>query len=137
MGWQWLWWVIIPVLLVALLVLVVLLLRIRALGRVVGSFECAWRAVDDQDWMSGMACYGVGRLDWYRTVSLLPRPARRWQRSQLRLGEYRQLPGAARTTMEVRCRLDGEEFYLAMDGDALAGVTGWLESLPPVNRGIT
>lgn len=136
MGWLWLAVIALALLLLALLATGLLLLRARALARVVGSFECAWRPVGHPEWTSGVACYGVGRLDWYRLVSLAPRPSRRWDRVMLDVTEFHPLPGAARSTIEARCRLDDEEFFLALNHDALAGLTGWLESLPPTTHGV-
>lgn len=136
MGWQWLAWILLALLLLALVGTILLLLRARALGRVVGSFECGWRPVGGATWTSGVACYGVGRLDWYRVISLRPGPARRWNRRQLVIEEIESLPGASLTARQARCRVGTEEFYLAVDREALAGLTGWLESLPPTNRGV-
>jgi len=135
-GWQWLAWLTLALLLLALAGAILLLLRAHGLGRVVGSFECAWRPAGRSNWTSGVACYGVGRLDWYRLISLRPGPARRWGRGQLVIEGVEPLPGASSTAREVHCRIGGEEFYLAVDRQALAGLAGWLESLPPTNRGL-
>ena len=136
MGWTWLPWLLVPLAILALLAGVLLVVRARALGRVVGSFRCAWREVDSQDWVRGVAVYGVDRLDWHRVVSLRPTPARRWLRAELRASpERRSLPGGGPGVLEVRCEAGSEEFYLALESAALYGLTSWLESSPPIDRG--
>ncbi|MBD8061411.1 DUF2550 domain-containing protein [Oceanitalea stevensii] len=136
MGWTWLLWLLVLLAVLALLVGLWMLVRLRALGRVVGSFSCAWRAAESQDWSSGVAVYGVERIDWYRILSLRPGPAARWRRSELVIEPGRRvLPGSAWGAMEVECHVGGDSFYLALEGDALAGLTSWLESSPPVDRG--
>lgn len=137
MGGTWVLWLLVPLAALALLAGLLLLLRVRSLGRVVGSFECAWRQADSQEWVNGVAVYGVERIDWYRTVSLFPGPSRRWPRIELDIdGHRRVLPGSAWGAVEVRCHAGGEEFYLALEGPALDGLRSWLESSPPVDRGV-
>jgi len=135
-GWAWLLWLVVLLAALALLAGLLLLFRIRGLNRVVGSFDCAWRAAESQEWASGVAVYGVDRIDWYRVVSLRPGPAARWRRSELVVDPSRRvLPGSAWGAVEVRCHVRGDTFYLALETAALAGLTSWLESMPPVDRG--
>lgn len=136
MGWAWLTWVLVLLAVLALLAVVVLL-RVRTLDRLVGSFACAVREVDSQHWTNGVAVYGVGRLDWYRLVSLAPRPRHRWTRRTFVVEPQRRaLPGAGPGALEVTCRVDGQEFQLALSGEALHGLTSWLEAVPPTDPGI-
>lgn len=138
MGWTWLLWLLVPLAVLALLAGVSLLIRGRALARVVGSFDCDWRSVESQDWVGGVAIYGVDRIDWYRIVSLRPSPTRRWPRASLVVGpERRVLPGDRAGVVEVRCRAGDEEFYLALEGAAMHGLTSWVESTPPMDVGTT
>ena len=136
MGWAWLWWLLA---LLAVLVLLVgfVLLRVRTLDGLVGSFACAVREAESPHWTSGVAVHGVGRLDWFRLVSISPRPRHRWARRTFVVApQRRSLPGAPHETVEVTCHVDGEEFHLALAGAALDGLTSWLESSPPVDPGL-
>lgn len=136
MGWAWLWWLAVAALLLALLAGFVLV-RARALDRLVGSFSCAVREVGSQRWTSGVAAYGVGRIDWYRLVSISPRPRHRWSRTALDVDPQRlALPGGPAGVVEVRCRAAGKDFHLALTGAALDGLTSWLESRPPMDPGL-
>ncbi|MDD9208248.1 DUF2550 domain-containing protein [Georgenia sp. 10Sc9-8] len=110
---------------------VVLYSRVRTLARRVGSFECALRRPGSEDWTSGIAGYGVNRVDWHRLVSLAPWPATSWSRDRLQLLAHTGRDGNAGTVVEVRCRHGGEEFELAMVRGAFAGLVSWLEAAPP------
>lgn len=123
--------------LLALVVLagVILLWRVHALGRRVGSFECAMRT--GEHWHAGIATYARGHLDWHRLVSLSWRASRRWQRSELMIRERRkrQIEGGASRIVEVRCGYRDQEFHLAAQDRALDGLVSWLESSPPRAHG--
>ena len=118
-------------LLFSLLLAGMLLWRIRALGHRVGSFECALR--EGEHWHAGIATYSRATLDWHRVVSLSPRPSRRWSRMELELLErrQRQIEGRPSRVVEMHCRYQGAEFYLAAQDSALDGLVSWLEALPP------
>ena len=105
--------------------------RVRALARRVGSFECALRRPGSADWTSGIAGYGVNRVDWHRLVSLAPRPASSWSRNRLHVLAHTGREGSTATVVEVRCRYGDEEFELAMVRGAFAGLVSWLEAAPP------
>lgn len=139
MGWAWLGWLLVVLLLLTAACGVLLLWRARTLVRRVGAFECAWRGVETADWTSGIAGYGVGRLDWHRLVSLAPAPAARWDRRELVVvaSGRRSLPGTDSRVVEVRCRYRTDEFVLAMHTEALAGLTSWLEAAPPGDPALT
>lgn len=118
--------------LVALVVLVLFAVRVRRLGRRIGSFECALRPVGRRDWTSGIAVFGVGRVDWYRLVSLSLRPSRTFEREHLEvLARTHRAAGGRDQVTEVRCCSHGEEVDLAMRRSSLAGLVSWLESAPP------
>ena len=136
MGWTWLLWLLVLLVVLALLLGLWLLVRARSLSRVVGSFDCAWRGADAPGWTSGVAVYGVQRIDWYRMVALRPGPSARWLRDELVIDPSRRvLPGSAWGAVEVTCHVSGDSFHLALESDALAGLTSWLESSPPIDRG--
>lgn len=117
--------------LVALVLAGLLLWRLHALGRRVGSFECALR--EDERWHAGIITYTRTKLDWYRLVSMSLLPNRRWSRTTLTvLGRrQRQIEGRPSRIVEMRCRHGEQEFYLAAREDALDGMVSWLEAAPP------
>jgi hypothetical protein len=122
------------------LVLVVIALlgasRLRTLSGRVGSFLCSARPAQPPGaaWSAGIAHYGAGRIDWWRSWSLAPRPARSWRREDIEVTGRAPLPGAADPdTVLVRCRYQGTDYELTMSGDAFAGLTAWLEAAPPTD----
>jgi len=129
-------WILLGALVIGLGLLVLLVTRVRSLGRRFGTFECALRLAGRTAWASGIAGYGADRLDWYRVLSLSPRPAHSWQRSALvvvaRSSRLRAGRRTAITEATVRCR--DEEFTLAMADQAYAGFASWLEAAPPGSR---
>jgi hypothetical protein len=108
--------------------------RLRVLSSRVGSFVCAARPVQPSagSWTAGIAHYGVGRIDWWRSWSLAPRPARSWCRDELVVvARARVAPAGGQDLVLVRCRYQGTDFELTMSPDASAGLTAWLEAAPP------
>ncbi|QTE28748.1 DUF2550 domain-containing protein [Pengzhenrongella sicca] len=108
--------------------------RIRTLSGRVGSFECAARPAQPADgpWVAGIAQYGAGRLDWWRSWSLAPRPSRSWRRAQFEVVGRVSLAGAGRGDLYlVRCRHLDDDFELTMSPEAYAGLASWLEAAPP------
>ncbi len=134
------------VLLAVVGVVLLYLSRQRTLARRVGSFSCAMRPEGDpatdrghaRPWRPGIAQYATGRLLWWRAVSLAPRPACTWSRSELTLVE--RIPVDAvdehgQPLLLVRCRHGDDEFQLTMSAPACAGLVSWLEAGPrPVGR---
>ena len=114
--------------------------RRRALTGRVASFSCSLRPLPTPDapWSRGIAQYGTGRLMWWRTLSLAPRPARTWSRGALTIVERADLAGTdqqGRRLVLVTCRHGDEVFQLMLSAPALAGLVSWLESGPrPVGR---
>ena len=109
---------------------VVFAVRVRRIANRVGSFECALRPTGAKDWTSGIACYGAGRIDWYRLVSLRLRPSRAFTRDGLVVLERRVRAGAGHV-IEARVACGGEQLELAMVREAFAGLVSWLEAAPP------
>ncbi len=107
--------------------------RRHTLDRRVGSFRCGLR--EGVRWPGGVAQYGAATLYWWRSASLAPRPARRWERQSLTVIERRpsQLPEAA-GQLVVRCRARSDglpvEFELMLSPEAYAGLTSWIEATP-------
>lgn len=118
--------------LVAVLLLILFVVRVRRLAHRIGSFECALRPAGRREWTSGIAVFGVGRVDWYRLVSLSMRPDRTFARGDLEVRErVHRASGGANQVSEIRCGLPGGEVHLAMRRESLAGLVSWLESAPP------
>ena len=112
--------------------------RLRMLSSRIGSFECAARAAGGTAgdlagaWTAGIAHYGAGRIDWWRSWSLAPRPAHTWLRSDLTVVSRAPFVGpGGRDQLVVRCRSHDAEFELTMSAGAFAGLTAWLEAAPP------
>ena len=131
----------VTVLLVALVVLGLVaaagISRRHALSHRVGSFACSARAAANPaaSFTSGIAHYAVGRIVWYRSWSLAPRPARTWARDRLLVTGRVPLDQAGQSDQYlVRCRYDGTDFELSMSTGAYAGLASWLEAAPPGRR---
>lgn len=108
--------------------------RLRTLSGRVGSFVCGARSARPAGGplVAGIAQYGAGRLDWWRSWSLAPRPDRSWQRTEFEVTSRVPLAGAGRPSLYlVRCRHLGVDFELTMSPEAYAGLTSWLEAAPP------
>lgn len=127
-------WLGLAALLAALALVAALATRQRRLIRRVGSFTCCWAAGAAQlAGVPGVAQYGTGRLDWWRSVSLLPRPARSWSREQLEVVQRQELSEhdeRGRLLVRVSCRHGAETFTLTMSAPAYAGLVSWLEARP-------
>lgn len=136
----------VPLALVGVLALLLVLgaglftLRRLLLSRSVGSFDCSLRRSTASGWVTGVARYGPGRIDWFRVFSLSPRPSSGWSQAALSVVGRRQadggevfavLPGA----FIVQCRAGQQDIELAMSQDAYVGFASWLEAAPPGDRG--
>src|SRR5450756_1873924 len=81
----------------------------------------------------GVAQYGVGRLTWYRSLSLSPRPVHTWNRSELgilRREKLGPIPGPVVRLGRWRCRYRGDEFELSVSRAAAAGLAAGTEAGP-------
>ena len=110
--------------------------RLRTLSGRVGSFLCSARPAQPADapWSAGIAHYGAGRIDWWRSWSLAPRPARSWRREDIEVTGRAPLAGSGDPDLVlVRCRYRGADYELTMSRDAYAGLTAWLEAAPPTD----
>ncbi|UFU07659.1 DUF2550 family protein [Ruania halotolerans] len=124
---------VVVVIIAALLLGLLFFWRLRALGRRVGSFECAVHVHTRAHWKAGIAAYTRDHLDWYEVVSLSLRPTYRWGRRELDILDRhrRTLAGQAEPVSEVRCQYRGEEFRVVAEDGALDGLRSWLEAAPP------
>ena len=108
------------------------LARQRTLARRVGSFSCALREPEGA-WRAGVAQFAVGRLIWWSSLSLSPRPARTWFRQDLALTDRHPLgecDDLGRPLLLVHCRHRTEEFVVVIPAVACTGLVSWLESVP-------
>lgn len=115
--------------------------RQRTLSRRVASFSCALNEAGEgaRRWQPGIAQYTRERLVWWRTLSLAPRPARSWSRSDLTLVSRTplgQADDAGRPLLVVECRDGDETFRVIVSEPAYTGLVSWLESGPRPIRGV-
>ena len=108
--------------------------RLRTLGRRVGSFECALQT--PTGWASGVAHYGQEQLSWYRIISLSPRPAEVWHRAAIEVQDRIHREGADGPSgiVDVTCEVAGRTVVMAMRTSSYSGFASWLESAPPRER---
>lgn len=107
----------------------------RALGTIDASISSAGNR-----WRMGVCRYQESELEWFRLLSLSPRPHLRMVRSAIVLVGRRTPTEAERTRVPpdvVIVTLDyrGEEVRLAMKFGAYAGLSSWLEAGPVVGIG--
>lgn len=85
--------------------------RYRALNNRIGAFTCDLRkgrqtGKDPRRFVPGVACYGVGRLDWFTAWSLSPVAAKTWPRETLEVLN-REPASGRRGEYLVSCRSNG------------------------------
>ena len=127
------------VLLVVGVVVALYVSRQRTLSHRVASFGCMLNAGENVSrmWQPGTAQYTRESLLWWRTLSLSPRPARSWSRSQLEVVErvpVGQDDEEGRPLLLVHCRHGADAFQLMVSAPAYAGLVSWLESGPRSTR---
>lgn len=119
--------------------LVSLVLRRRFIGRNGGTFDFSLRLSMEHEgrgWALGIGRYNGNTLEWFRTFSLSPRPARRWTRESLAYGGRRERVGAEETSLYpdhviVTCTGPKGPLEFAMAMTAVTGFLAWLEASPP------
>lgn len=116
-----------------------LVLRRVVITRSIGTFECALK-VPDRDgtsWVLGVARYEADRLDWFRVLTINPRPERSLARDRLLILERRRPEGDQRSPLllpgwvVVRCSYQGAPLEMAMGEPSYSALATWLESAPP------
>ena len=121
-----------------------LVVRRRLITRRGGVVECGLRQGLQAPWRHGLAQYQRGRLCWYRSLSLRPRPDACFDRAELAIVRSRQPSPAEAARLglgiliaecETRpARVTGSEgvlkVELAMSEAALTGLLSWLEASP-------
>ncbi|NYE94797.1 hypothetical protein FHU41_001018 [Psychromicrobium silvestre] len=107
----------------------------RALGTVDASICLA-----DNRWRMGVCRYQDKDLEWFRLLSLSPRPRYTFRRSGLEVLGRRapselERPLVQPESVIVMLRCQEQEFKMAMKFDAYAGLSSWLEAGPVVGVG--
>jgi hypothetical protein len=137
-------WLLLPLLAVAAaaLLLLALVVRRRLLQRGAGTIDCSLRLRSTRPgrgWVLGVGRCTAEDLQWFRVVSLWPRPRRRYprralevvsQRPPTREESYALLAGST----VVVCTTGGEDcetVELGLPREALTAFLAWMESAPP------
>lgn len=132
------------VIIAALFLLIVLfvclfVLRRFQLRRALGTVDASICLADNR-WRMGVCRYQDKDLEWFRLISLSPRPRFTFRRSTLEVLGRRHPTEAERPLVQpdvviVSLRYEGQEFQMAMKFDAYAGLSSWLEAGPVVGVG--
>lgn len=109
------------------------------LRRALGTVDASLRSPGNQ-WQLGVCRYQDADLEWFRLMSLSPRPRCRFRRSSLVLVGRRQPTESERTKVApdviiVTLSYHGREMLMAMKFDAYAGLSSWLEAGPVIGIG--
>lgn len=113
--------------------------RRRMLQRGGGTVELSVRlhtAVRGSGWALGIGRFASDELQWYRVLSLSPRPRRTFCRSELRVQRRRDPADAERYAVPhgmvvMECTAAAGLVHMAMDPAAVTGFLAWLEARPP------
>jgi hypothetical protein len=137
-------WLLVPLLVVGglLLLLAAVVVRRRLLHRGVGTIDCSLRLSRrrlERGWVLGVGRCTERDLEWYRVVSLWPRPGRRYRRRLLEVVSQRAPTGdevyalpAGSTVLECATGApDGGTVELGLPPEALTAFLAWTESAPP------
>lgn len=106
-----------------------IVLRLRALYRRVGSFECGI-STDGRQWKSGIAVFGAHYISWYRTSSMSRKPVYSFSRSHTHLVSQKHQDTDSGTVVAVIVS-NGQQYYVGMSQEALSGFVSWMESASP------
>ncbi|WP_041684543.1 DUF2550 domain-containing protein [Renibacterium salmoninarum] len=109
------------------------------LRRALGTVDASICRSGDR-WQMGVCRYQDRDLEWFRLLSLNPRPQYSYRRSSLELLGRRHPSEAERPLVQpdsviVLLRYEGQDFSMAMKFDAYAGLSSWLEAGPVVGVG--
>ncbi len=115
--------------LVALGAVLVLLLRVRMIGRIVGTFECWTRPDTTSGWVSGMGRFGMDEFQWFRLVGFDYGPRYRFPRGATSVSLPVERSGGQ--VMEITLIAQGQRLHLALTPQWYNGLVSWLESGPP------
>lgn len=134
-----------PFIIIAVLFLLVIVslclfgIRRFQLRRALGTVDASICQFEDR-WQMGVCRYQDRDLEWFRLLSLSPRPRYSYRRSSLELLGRRHPSEAERPLVQpdsviVLMRYDGKDFMMAMKFEAYAGLSSWLEAGPVIGVG--
>lgn len=133
---------IVPAACVLLLVLFFAALALRRfqLRSALGTFDASVCLLPEDSWQAGVCRYGDKHLEWLRMFSLSPRPRVRFRRSSLVLSGWRQPTGSERNRIPrgavvVMMDYEGARLLMAMQFEAYAGLSSWIEAGPVIGVG--
>ncbi|MET0977884.1 MAG: DUF2550 domain-containing protein [Paeniglutamicibacter terrestris] len=135
----------IPVLIVlAALLLVVMFLgamgvRRIQLRRTLGTFDASI-STSPGKWVTAIARYGAGELEFLKLFSVSPLPVQRFRRSSIRLNGWRRPADAEMHQVQpgsviVMLSYESREILVAMDYQTYNGLSAWLEAGPVAGVG--
>ncbi|EEH63866.1 hypothetical protein HMPREF0044_0885 [Gleimia coleocanis DSM 15436] len=124
--------VLLSFLLVALAGILFLLIRVKKIGNIVGTFECWVRFNSESGWTSGMARFGEEELQWFRLVGFYYGPQLRLPRGDMRISVPENLTSSP--TVEVVIEANGQRIECTMASQWYNGLVSWVESGAPSPR---
>lgn len=124
--------VLLSILLATLVGISFLLLRIKMIGNIVGTFECWARLKPQSGWTSGMARFGQDELQWFRLVGFYYGPQLRLSRRNMRISVPHNLTTSPTVVVEIEA--DGQRVECTMATQWYNGLVSWVESEAPAPR---
>lgn len=119
------------ILAVAVVACLILLIRLRMIGRIVGTFDCWMRPDLGAGWSSGLARFGRDDLQWFRLVGFFYGPQLRLPRLGMRVSTPIS-KNADNVVVEVTS--NGQVVQFAMREEWYNGLVSWVESSEPLHR---
>ncbi|MCU1691185.1 MAG: hypothetical protein JWM64_276 [Frankiales bacterium] len=131
--------IVLGLVLVAVLPLVAISARRRVLQRRYGTIDLSLRLKrrgNGRGWVLGVGRFEGDDLQWYRVISLAPRPRRTLSRRTLEVRGRREPRGPETLALlsgavVMECRAPEGLVELAMESSAVTGFLAWLEAGPP------
>ncbi|MCS4484102.1 DUF2550 domain-containing protein [Gleimia sp. 6138-11-ORH1] len=109
-----------------------LVLRIRHIGNIVGTFECWIRDKQTDTWTSGMARFKEDELQWFRLVGFRPTPQIRLPRRGMVISVPQNFGNSP--YVEIVIEANGQKIYCTMATQWYNGLVSWVESEAPQPR---
>ncbi|MDT3767409.1 DUF2550 family protein [Gleimia hominis] len=128
----WILWLIGLLLLTAAAAILFLLVRVRMIGRIVGTFECWVRPDNSSGWVYGMARFGSREFQWFRLVGFYVGPQFRMPRVGMTVSN--PIARSDGNMVEVIVESAGRRMHIATRTHWYNGIVSWVESGPPMSR---
>lgn len=120
--------VLLVIIVLALIGIIFIMIRVRRIGRIVGTFECWVRPDASSGWVSGMARFGSHDLQWFRLVGFYIGPQFRLPREGLKVSNPISRNDGV---VEVIVNSEDTRRHLAMRSEWYNGLVSWVESSAP------